>query len=431
MPATVDSDAMGGSAGVKWRRRRRVLVVAVISRVVTCALMVLSELIWPDWLRHDDPTVARFSAPMGLRAFAQWDAARFLLIAQNGYSDEQSHAFQPALPFLLRFLAPAWGQGAGLILVGIAITNLTFVASALALFELGRCTGLDPGLAELAVVLFCVGPASVFHSSVYTESPFALCTFGGILLLRHGKRWASALVFAVGTCLRSNGVINAGFLMYDALPRCLSRKHGVRLGGLLVGTFSSAVVLLPYVAFEAYGYVKFCKADDSGRAEALPSWCKEWPPSLYGHVQKVYWGNGFMAFWQLKQLPQFIRAAPALILALVGAWAYFDHWRALGIRRLVVCAMTLEKKGNRAAAGGVFGFALLPHVVQTTLLAMFALFFMNVQVTARFLSAASPSFHWWVAYAAQQPHLKAKVHGYLVLDFAIGLLLHPNALPWT
>lgn len=77
---------------------RRVLWAAVTSRAAFCVALVISELLVPDW-DDGDATVARYEAPRGLRAFAQWDAARFLLIARDGYTDEQSHAFFPALPW--------------------------------------------------------------------------------------------------------------------------------------------------------------------------------------------------------------------------------------------------------------------------------------------------------------------------------------------
>ena len=72
-------------------------------------------------------------------------------------------------------------------------------------------------------LLYCATPASVFHSCVYTESPFALATFGGLLLLHDGFRALSACAFAAGTCLRSNGVVNAGYLLFDALCRSARR----------------------------------------------------------------------------------------------------------------------------------------------------------------------------------------------------------------
>jgi len=70
-----------------------------------------------------------------------------------------------------------------LAVAGMLVANLAFVAAALVLHRLGLAT-LGPRRADtalLAALLFCASPASVFFSAVYTESPFALCSFAGML----------------------------------------------------------------------------------------------------------------------------------------------------------------------------------------------------------------------------------------------------------
>ena len=107
-------------------------------------------------------------------------------------------------------------------------------------------------------------------STVYTESPFALATFAGLLHLRNGNRAAAAVFFALGACFRANGALNAGFLIWDAVRRVPA--GGV--GPLLVGVLGALLVFAPYVAVETYGYQQYCLT-----AEA-PSWCHGAVPSM-------------------------------------------------------------------------------------------------------------------------------------------------------
>ena len=44
-------------------------------------------------------------------------------------------------------------------------------------------------------------------------------------------------------------------------------------------------------------------------------WCQYEPPVAYSYIQRVYWDNGFLTYWEAKQLPNFILAAPAVVMA--------------------------------------------------------------------------------------------------------------------
>ena len=62
----------------------------------------------------------------------------------------------------------------------------------------------DSSLAARATLLFCLTPASIFYSAIYTESLFALLSFAGMLCA--GRRpWLATAAFALATATRSNG----------------------------------------------------------------------------------------------------------------------------------------------------------------------------------------------------------------------------------
>mmetsp|Transcript_74574 Transcript_74574/g.155473 ORF Transcript_74574/g.155473 Transcript_74574/m.155473 type:complete len:451 (-) Transcript_74574:56-1408(-) len=411
--------------------RNHIFKVAIISRLITCGCLLLSELLWPEWLLiNNDPSVAHIQAPRGLRAFAQWDAARFLLAARDGYLDEQSFAFQPGLPFLmwlLQLLCPIKST-AGLIICGLLWTNMAFVVSAVFLVELGYVLEFEMSFAHLAAILYCAGPATLFHSSVYSESPFALCTIAGCIFLGRGMPWKSVVAFALGSCFRANGIVNSGFLLFEALTQSLiyPQKCGNTLRCLSVGIVQTLIICAPFFIFQGLGYWRFCQVSQR------PEWCEDRIPSIYGHIQKKYWGNGLFAFWELKQIPNFIRAAPPLAITFAAVYRYFQYVHRLGLKKIfkVVRYWTFKSCDEFDDEFGSFRttFRLIPFAVQAGALALLVLLEMHVHVAGRFLSAASPFFHWAVAWAYRRNEVW--VRRFLWLDFILGAVLHPNGLPW-
>jgi phosphatidylinositol glycan class V len=51
------------------------------------------------------------------------------------------------------------------------------------------------------------------------------------------------------------------------------------------------------------------------------------PPVIYIIFQRVYWDNGFLAYWDAKQLPNFLLAVPALLMVLHHTKDFMTvHW---------------------------------------------------------------------------------------------------------
>ena len=123
--------------------------------------------------------------------------------------------------------------------------------------------------------------------------------------------------------------------------------------------------------------------------DAAPAWCLAPVPSIYGHVQRTYWNNGFLRYWELKQTPNFLLAAPALFVAFSLAFFYSRFiWLRCERRVIPVLKFLLGKE-----LPGVFSPQMLPHVLHLAALAAFALLNMHVEVATRLLCAASPAFH--------------------------------------
>jgi GPI mannosyltransferase 2 len=107
------------------------------------------------------------------------------------------------------------------------------------------------------------------------------------------------------------------------------------------------LVCLGFITFQVYGYHLYCILDHR-------PWCQQTIPLLYQFVQKFYWwalfinvmttyenstnridhrGNGFLAYYELKQIPNFLLASPIIIISCYGIWSYisFDKSRFLTV----------------------------------------------------------------------------------------------------
>ncbi|OMO80937.1 GPI mannosyltransferase 2-like protein [Corchorus capsularis] len=154
-----------------------------------------------------------------------WDSVYFVRIAQCGYEYEQSYAFLPLLPICISILsrtvfAPLVfliGHRAVLALSGYVVCNVAFVFAAIYLYRLSVIVLKDPNAALRASVLFCFNPASIFYSSIYSESLYALLSVGGLYYLSSGANIIAVICLALSGLARSNGVLNAGYFGFQTM----------------------------------------------------------------------------------------------------------------------------------------------------------------------------------------------------------------------
>lgn len=183
------------AGGVAWRRRltvryrltpwwARVLVVFVLSRVVSTALLL-------GFARAQGPNAWTLPSP-DYRSFATiWDGHWYYIISAVGYPTtvpttadghvgESAWAFMPAYPFLVRALTEL--TGAAFAPLAVLVSVLCAAGTALLLYRLMRHV-LPEGTALFTVVLFCVSPLSPLLQVAYAESMFLLLLCGCLLLL--------------------------------------------------------------------------------------------------------------------------------------------------------------------------------------------------------------------------------------------------------
>jgi len=383
--------------------RSTILKWALTSRILTVAWCVVSDLVLPD---HAATDVERWQAdqeavlPAWLtRPFTRWDAAHLLRVARVGYVTDRDAAFFPLYPCLVHYvtkLLPFLAEAERYVVAGTFVSNACFVFAVVLAYY--ASLKFRPALADRTALALCATPASVFCSVPYSESLAALLGFGGVALLGRNRPWLAAFAFGLVASTRSNGCLLAVVVVADGLARSIPKRG--RSLQLLGTSMRSALVILPPIAKDLWHFHK------TGEAR-----------SAFAHAQSSGWGVGLFAYWQFKQIPNFILAAPSLILAMMACRDALK--RRPPIKRLVADL----RAGDDGARLSVIELALAAHAAAT---AGLCLFVAHVEIATRLLACGCLPFSWALA-SVDRPVWR----WYVLLFVVVGPAAHCNFLPWT
>lgn len=504
---------------------------ALLTRLCVFILIVTSNQLIPTFSIDNDKSVLQYNqcSISVLDGFTRWDAARFLTLAQNpdlrsprfhssdfsqescsnadGHhneciveltsvfdSSEQSHAFFPMFPTLVRGLALIAGNSnrdesgeCGFILSALVLNLLCFVLSSVVLFDMTILLCLPHGrkiekshieAAELTCYLFMFNPASIFFTVAYSESLFCAMTFvGHYVMLRNDIWWGfEVLPFIAASFTRSNGSLNIIPFIVRGLGRVLTFPYGHsksyilrnKIGILISNATCVFLILLPIYIHDHFGYTKHC--NDNIRQYEAPQWCNSENriSSFYGYVQRKHWNVGLFNYWEIKQLPQFLLASPILTCGFVGGYlwikrsydqfeneagdttknvlARFVHWVIYAFHKSVNLQQRVKyEKDSAIDIDYLKGPNALPHYAVLMLSSIIGLLFAHVQITTRMVCSTCPALYWLLS--SHLLHLKEPksvkknrskritihglVWGWFCLYNILGAIMHVNWLPWT
>lgn len=489
--------------------RKKVLWFAIVSRITVLMLQAIFNASIPDHRADAFKRPLNFAENVGslwdriiyflFNGLTRWDGEYFLHIAKYGYTYENTVAFYPLYPAMIRIVAitltkifPALNSQSTMIVAATLINFACFVKSALILYDLTGHVFRDTVTAYKAAILYCINPASIFFSAVYSESMFAYLTFYTML---GSIKYTSTIYFplALSTLTRSNGIVNMGFPIYFGLKNlCDSaskevEKHKRKRNVLYIFklitlknyfTILSTIIisLSPFLLLQIYNYIKFCTSTPdksllpvhvlqyaTENNLVLPGttgsiWCNATIPLSYSYVQKTYWNVGFLRYYQFKQIPNFILACPILYIMLrcitEFACEYKDELYLLGL-------FDSKRKNGNTTKVKKYPLSMLVFVVDGLFLTVVCLFFTHIQVSTRLLASASPLIYWYCALimshkrinhtdlqyeneenvcckwkvfflSQEQYTLQDKLVLFYFIGYTIiGCLLFSNFLPWT
>lgn len=459
--------------------------LAILSRLLVIFLQCISNHVFADHAA-DDVFRAPFDSTRVKKCdkiveflfggFRRWDAQYFLHISEHGYTYENTLAFFPLYPLcikLLRFVLinvmPFLSVRAISLLIGVLLNIAFFAKAANALHNLGLRVLRDPKKAEIATMLFCFNPASIFFTAPYSESLYSWMSFS--LMLMCFEDISSVLLvvpLSLSILCRSNGLINIGFVVYFGLKKMFAQNSILPFITYFLKVMSMLIIIaFHYGLMQVYNYYLFCLpknfsfpdiikdfsvANDLVLAgnrtnDDISPWCSGNFPIAYSYIQDKYWNVGFLRYYEFKQIPNFLLAAPLVTIILVNSAKYFAQNKRYCMRLGIFRMKSVVLRESSAADQNLFVF-----VVHAFALTIFCCFFIHVATTTRLIASSSPMLYFFCAeyFAAvdkskksddkRSPNLfdtrefswKQKLIIYYFLGYlVIGTILFSNWYPWT
>ncbi|ESK92938.1 glycosyltransferase family 76 protein [Moniliophthora roreri MCA 2997] len=358
---------------------RNVVVLSILSRIfVYCLALTTSSL--PLF----DASPKLFEYSWLSKPFLRWDTFHFAGIAQQGYAYEHQWAFFPGVPLVMRYANKVLYFLTGhsdLMLSGALVAMICDTTRTMYSLSLHHLR--SPKLAYLATLLslFPSNPATL-RLTAYTEPFFTYFSYKGMWYCTQSEYLYASLFFMTAGLFRSNGTFLGGFILWDLVAQPLLFTGKIYPRRILRSILLTAVTFIPFVYQQYTGYLAFC----TGHSKA--EWCKKTLPLIYSHVQDKYWNVGFLRYWTLSQIPNFLIAAPPL-LSIVS----FSFFVLLSQRR--------EDKSNSPFTHP----SLVPHAIHALVLCAILILASHVQVVLR-LAASMPLTYWAAAWLVLE-HPKA------------------------
>jgi len=126
-----------------------------------------------------------------------------------------------------------------------------------------------------------------------------------------------------------------------------------------------------------------------------PQWCHQTLPSSYSFIQGKYWNVGFLNYWELPQIPNFVMAAPPLLLLLWSATTHLKITIPAVFNTSDRDAEAKRRKVQQRAPSVFVNLSVIPHAIHTLVFSLLILFTSHVQIILRF--ASSMPFLYWSA----------------------------------
>lgn len=307
--------------------------------------------------------------------------------------------------------------------------------------------------------------------------------------------WLMGICFwMAGSFTRSNGTLHCLWLLQDGLARILLLLRNrtkqpspkTALGNLscvstivIIGIHSFLGIFLvaaPIRYHDYTGWKRHCSD-----VKFRPLWCQYTEEdssilnstfSLYRYIQNKHWNVGLFRYYEWKQVPNFILAAPILGLSALGVyrWIYFslvsDYGRGktpTSLKMILVgwplhaLSKSVLQDGKTCNSASISlsprdrlvdNKYLLGHYAILAILVVIGAIFAHVQISTRMIISTSPAIIWFIAYCLLTPlpatsyippqskhdmssQLPYLVWLYTVLYMVLGVILHVNFLPWT
>lgn len=339
--------------------------------------------------------------------FRRWDSIHFLNIAQHGYIFEHSAAFFPLFPlsvnlFAKKFLFALVDESYSVYLLSASLLNFIYFNISLVYLYKLTCVLFNNNkqIAFYTCLFYSFNPGNIFFSAAYSESLYAMLTLTALFYLYSNRFLLSLILFFMSALTRSNGVLNSGYLIYFIVRLYLVKRslkltfHLALIGLIFKAIFSVLFVFSAFISYQYYIYVRFCTSSFENQQVPFTfvkyakeneynlitntsdiEWCSHSIPSSYSHIQSAYWNVGFLKYWQIKQIPNFLLASPLVFLAFLSLKSFLGSVESEKLYNLF--GLFSKEKNFKTFQQN---FKIFPFAVHLVALLVSSIFFMHVQV---------------------------------------------------
>jgi hypothetical protein len=227
-----------------------VFLIFFLSRLVIFSAMTVS----PRFVtRPTGPIFWDLGKPV-LRPLFRWDAGWYLHIAENGYSyngnprQQQDIAFFPLYPLTCRLCRAV--TGISIPLCAVLLSNLAFLVGLVALYALVTWE-IGSDVARSTTLLLAFFPASLFFSTMYTESFFLAFSVLAYVAFRKQRFVQGGIWAGLASATRAPGILLFIPLFLEGFPCLKERRMWWRViaAGLLAASGLGGFMLYQWIAF--------------------------------------------------------------------------------------------------------------------------------------------------------------------------------------
>lgn len=415
-----------------------------------------------------------------LNGINKWDSVYMNHISIHGHTYEQMLAFFPGFPYLVKnivtlvsclIINPQDDTSTLLLVqfVGCVLNAALFVLATLALHRLTAEITIGVhrnrknsrrNFIMLTTYLFIWNPANVFMMSSYTESLFVFLQFASLVALEKRYFYIAAVTVAMGTLVRSNGLLSVVFLVYFFLKHKLTdeytnRKEGIHLLNIdFVKKFCPSpcqflkiigllvLSLVPFLVYQYHIFNTVCGLPhivDAG-TDTVDHWCKRLVPFSYSYVQETYWNVGLFRYYEFKQIPNFILAAPVIGIVFAGCLSLGSSEGFSAVVRTLGLIAPLTKRND--SEGVIFPPVdrMFVYACHALFLTLFGVINVHVQILTRMIFSSTPFVYWCIAQeilyggdscTKRRRRVAIFILSYFVFYNITGVFLHCNFYPWS
>nr|CDS32579.1 gpi mannosyltransferase 2 [Hymenolepis microstoma] len=299
------------------------------------------------------------------------------------------------------------------------------------MYRLSKLMLMSEPVSVISALLYTINPASIFFSTLYSESFYSLLLISALVCLAEGHYIRGCLILSLTTACRSNGIVNCGFACFPHFIFLINELSDIYkkkiciffafvkvlkavLYRILIFFSIIGSSLLPYLIYQYYAGYLYCftelkpsylsflipkypnqelvdYAKELGvltpyavNATVHAVWCQGVPWSSYNLLQKYFWNVGAFRYYQLRQLPNFLLALPVLTLV----FKTISLFAKRAPRTLFSLGILSDTEKQRL---------ILPHIYHILFLSLYGIVCVHIQVLTRMLFSSCPVLYWYCA----------------------------------